>query len=166
MSEAETLADQAIDWLRDHYDEFEFFVERDLVWTVQRRLHELVRQTKSEIRVHNDFSMIPGPRRSLSTDIALLSPDGVVLLAMEFKYEPSHRRTDVFRQKLPVVFWGSDGVAKDVERARLFVSQERALVARSYFIDEGGYFAHRSAHPGSSWISWTRECRVLISRAP
>ena len=33
-----TLFGEALDWLRDHYGQFEFWVERDLVWTVQTRL--------------------------------------------------------------------------------------------------------------------------------
>jgi hypothetical protein len=53
-----------------------------------------------------------------------------------------------------VVFWGSDGVAKDVERIQEFVSKEKARVAYAVFIDEDGYFSHRSPHLGSKWIHW------------
>ena len=166
MNEAEELADRAIDWLRDHYDEHRFFVERDLVWTLQLRLRDLLRQANSDLRVLNDFPMIPTSRRSLSADLALISPDDRVQLALEFKYEPSHRRTDILGSKFPVVFWGAEGVAKDVERVRLFVAQGRAVAARSYFIDEGGYFAHRPPHEGSSWVEWPRGRWVLVSRAP
>jgi hypothetical protein len=166
MSEAERIADRAIEWLRDHYDDHRFFVERDLVWTVQLCLRELLRESNSELRVFNDFPMIPTPRRSLSADLALVSPDDEVQLALEFKFEPSHRRTDILGSKFPVVFWGTEGVAKDVERARLFVSRGRAVAARSYFIDEGGYFAHRPPHEGSAWVEWPGNRWVLVSRAP
>jgi len=37
-------------------------------------------------------------------DLALVSPDGPVVVAAEFKYEPSHRRADILRTKFPVVF--------------------------------------------------------------
>lgn len=166
MNEAETLADRAIDRLRDHYDEFRFFVARNLVWTVQRRLHDLAQETNSGLRVFNDFPVIPGPRRSLSADLALVSPDDRVQLAIEFRFGPSHQRADIWRSKFPVAFWGTEGVGKDVQRVQQDVSGGRAVAARSYFIDEGGYFAHRPAHRGSSWVAWPRECWVLVSRAP
>ena len=86
--------------------------------------------------------------------------------ALEFKYEPSHRRADIEPKKLPVVSWGEDGVAGDIVRVRKFVAEGRTKAARSYFIDEGGYFRHREPHAGSCWVSWGGDCWVLISQAP
>jgi hypothetical protein len=109
--------------------------------------------------------MIPGSRRAQSTDIAVVTPQDQIELALEFKYEPCHRRLDILKQKLPVVVWGIEGVANDLERIRQYVSCGKAKAARSYFLDEGGYFAHRPAHSGSVWISWGGNRCVLESRA-
>lgn len=35
---ASALFEEAVDWLREHYGQFEFWVERDLVWSNTRRL--------------------------------------------------------------------------------------------------------------------------------
>jgi hypothetical protein len=40
MSEATQMFEDAIGWLRDAYDDRPFFVERDVVYTVQLRLWE------------------------------------------------------------------------------------------------------------------------------
>jgi hypothetical protein len=52
------------------------------------------------------------------------------------------------------VFWDSEGVGKDVQRARDFVAAERAGTAYAVVIDEGGAFRHRDPHSGSTWIDW------------
>lgn len=38
------LAEEVITWLKDHYGEFEFWVERDLVWTLQSRLGQVIKK--------------------------------------------------------------------------------------------------------------------------
>jgi hypothetical protein len=79
-----------------------------------------------------------------------------ILVAAEFKYEPSHHRAEFLAQsgKLPVVFWGADGVAKDVARIQEFVEAGATRMAFAVFIDEGRYFRHRPAHPGTAWDDW------------
>jgi hypothetical protein len=84
--------------------------------------------------------------------------DGQVLVAAEFKYEPSHVRPEFHAQpgKLPVVFWGAEGVAKDVARIRQFVEAGTARSAFAMFTDEGRHFRFRARapHPGSTWLDW------------
>lgn len=145
----ETLA-----WLKANYGTWRFYVERDIVWTVQERLRQEIERQGLQLRVFNDYGLLPGKNRSLSADLVLLNPEDGVELAVEFKYEPSHRRTDVQKQKFPVVFWGDDGVEKDVQRIRRFVDESGAKAAIAVFIDEGGYCRHRPAHEGSTWVDW------------
>ena len=149
-----TLFEEAMAWLHERYDEFEFWVERDLVWTVQSRLRKMIQERSLPFGVMNDYPLIPGPRRGFSADLVIRDTESRVLVAAEFKYEPSHRRTELLPGKLPVVVWGDDGVAKDIQRIRDFVEQGVARVGFAVFIDEGGYFRHRSAHPGAAWNDW------------
>lgn len=116
-------------------------------------------------RVYNDYPMLPGARRSLSTDLAIVDLDDCVLAAVEFKYEPSHRRTDILPSKFPAVFWGEDGVARDLMKIRQDVTGGVAEVAYAVFIVEGGYFRCREPHPGSKWIDWGYQVWVLYSRS-
>ena len=57
---------------------------------------------------------------------------------------------------------------KDVHRIHEFVDQGRTPVAYSIFLDEGGCFRHRPAHPGTEWQDWScggarpREASVLV----
>jgi hypothetical protein len=171
---AVSLFDEAIDWLRQHYGEYEFWAERDLVWTVQTRLRRMITERRLPDSVFNDYPLLPGTRRARSADLVIRDADRTVLVAAEFKYEPSHDRAE-FRElpgKLPAVFWGIDGVAKDLMRIREFVDQARARAAIAVFVDEGGYFRNRPAQPGSAWRDWAGVRRgggdvsVLWSRFP
>lgn len=147
---AEALFEDALDWLRLRYGNYVFFTERDVVWTVQLRLLALVEERGLDLQVFNDYPMLGRTR----ADLALVAPDGSVVVAAEFKYEPSHRRADIPKTKFPVVFWDTEGVGKDIQRAREFVTSGRAMTAYAVFIDEGGAFRHRDPHPGSAWRDW------------
>ena len=171
---AAALFEDTVAWLQQHYGTFEFWVERDIVWTVQTHLRELVADRGLPWMVLNDYPMLPGSRRSRSADLVIRDAGGKVLVAAEFKYEPSHHRLE-FRAmpgKLPVVFWGMEGVAKDVARIRDFVQAGKARAAFAVFIDEGRHFRHRPAHPGAEWRDWdpsrpnSRSPSILWARWP
>jgi hypothetical protein len=75
----------ALDWLQANYGAFTFFVERDIVWTLQLRLRDMLKEAGVDLRVYNDYGILPGERRSLSTDLALVDGQGSVAVAAEFK---------------------------------------------------------------------------------
>jgi hypothetical protein len=58
---ASALFGEAVAWLRQHYREFEFWVERDVVWTVQTRLRKLISDRGLPWTVFNDYPMLPVP---------------------------------------------------------------------------------------------------------
>jgi hypothetical protein len=140
---------ETVDWLRENYAQFEFWVERALVWTLQGRLRCLIRARGLPFTVLSDYGMLPGIRRALSADLVVREAGGQVLVAGEFKYEPSHLRPEFCAQpgKLPVVLWGADGVAKDIARIRQFVEAGTARAAFGMFLDEGRHFRKRPPHP-------------------
>jgi hypothetical protein len=160
-------------WLRERYADFRFFSERDLVWTVQRRLAGEIERQSLPYRVFNDYPPLPGKYRRRSADIVLVptpitppgrSPAGkwaaspAVAVAVEFKYEPSHARDDIWPTKLPVVMWAE--VLQDITRLYEFIEQERALVAYALFVDESGTFRHRAPALPGDWQDWERSVAV------
>lgn len=106
------------------------------------------------LRVFNDYGVEPGLRRSLSADLALLALDATVpLVVAEFKFEPSHRRSDINPRKLPVVGW--EGVVEDVARVRRWAGGGLTGAGMAVFVDEGGFArARRAALPDCTWRSW------------
>ena len=68
---ASALVEEAVDWLREHYGEFEFWVERDLVWTVQTHLRQVIGERGLPYLVLNDYPMLAGSRRSVSADLVV-----------------------------------------------------------------------------------------------
>lgn len=91
---AAALFEDAVAWLQRHYDKFEFWTERDIVWTVQIHLRQIIADRSLPWMVRNDYPMLPRPRRSLSADLVIRDAVGEVLVAAEFKYEPSHDRIE------------------------------------------------------------------------
>ena len=167
---ATELFENAMDWLREHYGEYRFFAERDVVWTVQKHILATIEDAQLPYRVFNDYALSKGERPI--PDLVILSSDDSVEVIAEFKYEPSHSRStksggDIPSTKFPVVLWTdkSGSVAKDVERTREYVEKGKTKVAYSVFIDEGGAFNYRNPHPGSEWLNWGEGRWVLWSQA-
>ncbi len=163
MKSPKDLFLDSLDWLRSSFSNQTFYVERDVVWTLQTYLTKAFRKDYEGYAVFNDFGILPGKRRRLSADLAILDEMGSIVVASEFKYEPSHSRIDIPREKFPVVIWGKDGVAKDIDRIQRFVLEAGVAHAYSIFIDEGGYFRSRDPHPRSRWIHWSGDISVLWS---
>lgn len=160
---AAELFSSTMRWLRDHYADYTFFQQRDIVWTVQLQLIQEVASRQLPLQVYHGYPVLPAKRSSICADLALVDGRGHVKLAVEFKYEPSHERKDILKSKLPVVPWGSDGVGRDVERVGEFVQQGAVEAACSVFIDEDGYFRQREPHAGSRWIDWGQAGRYWPS---
>ena len=149
---ARTLMLDGLSWLQGSYDQHRFFVERDVVWTLQRWLLRESDARGLPLRILNDYGVEPGPRRSLSADLAILGASKVPLLAAEFKFEPSHRRTDIDRRKFPVTDW--DGICHDIERIRRWVHEGLIGEGFAIFVDEGGAARRRPAEAGCEWVDW------------
>ena len=168
MPTAAELFENALAWLKERYEDYRFFQERDLVWVLQTRLAGKIASQCLPYRVFNDYGIIGVGR----ADLALLDSGDSVAVAAEFKYEPSHARNakqggDIWPTKFPVVFRDKDGsVEKDVQRTRNYVGLGKAKVAYSIFIDERGHFRARDPFPGSEWVDWPSGVSVLWSRMP
>jgi hypothetical protein len=95
--EATELFERAMGWLQENYANFQFFVERDVVWTMQTYIIRQIKEQGLPYRVFNDFPLLPGNRRSLCADLAILASNknDLAEVAVEFKYEPSHRRSGI-----------------------------------------------------------------------
>lgn len=154
LDDARRLLVDGLAWLRASYPEHRIYVERDLVWTLQKWLVREVAARGLPLRVFNDYGVEPGPRRSLSADLAVLpltSP--LPLVVAELKFEPSHRRAEIDPRKLPVVGW--EGVVEDVARIRRWVAGGLILEGLAIFIDEGRFFQpRRPALPECAWTPW------------
>jgi hypothetical protein len=145
----ETLLEQALGWFLATYGERRYFVGRDVVWTIQTWLQRRVSELDLAWQVRNDYPVLLGKRRAPSADLGI-AVDGEAALLVELRYEPSHRRTDVAPESLPMIGW--QDVEKDAERVRRFVGTGRAPVAMAILIDEGGFYRTRPALPSGHWV--------------
>jgi hypothetical protein len=115
--------------------------------------------------VFNDFGILPGPRRSFSADLAILDREKV-LLAAEFKFEPSSKRVDIKANKLPVIGWSD--YLKDVERIQRFVEMGMTPVAWAVCVDEGARYVGKPRGSFTQVENWDTgyQTQVTLTRWP
>jgi hypothetical protein len=75
LAAAVGLFEKVIAWLQDHYSEFEFWVERDLVWTIQSHLGQVIKERSLPYSVINDYPIHPGVGRARSVDLVIRDAD-------------------------------------------------------------------------------------------
>jgi len=162
-----TLANQTFmkgfDELKKNYARHTFYTERDIEWLLQTSIWSVIKTESLPLEIYNNFPMYKKPRRSITTDLAIISANGKAETAIELKYEPDHRRgqkpnRDIWPTKLgpSVVFWSGEGsVEKDILRAKEYVDRGICRTGISIFIDEGQLFRHRHPFIGSKWVDWT-----------
>ena len=163
--ESIALFQESLDWLKDHYRQYQFFTERDIVWTMQTYLNKEIKEHQLPYRVLTEWPIEQGNRKSLCADLAIMQ-GSVIEIAAEFKYEPDHDRKEDFSEKKlnsNIVAWNKHGIGDDVARVQRFVKDKKANVACSIFIDEGKRFRHREAFAESQWHDWEKaSVSVLI----
>lgn len=156
---AEAIFLEALDWLKEHYQNYIFYVERDIVWTLQTKINILIKEYNSPFIIHNDYTILPRQR----ADLVFLHESGQIELAIEFKYEPSHKRIDIVPTKFPVASWSEIG--KDIERIKRFVTDANVTVSYSVFFDEERFYRNKPAHHSSKWNDWENsDVSVLLAR--
>jgi len=175
--EADVIFEKALDWLKTNYEKFHFHKERDIVWTIQKKITEIIKENDFPFVVYDEYPIRPGNRSSIRVDIAILRKNfiipkqgNIIEVAAEFKYEPDHNREDMLtyfydaqgnkKTKFPLVFW-KDGVGKDIEIAKEYFSLKLAKASYSIFIDEGGYFRKNTPFIGSKWVDFPLDSNKL-----
>lgn len=151
--------------IQSNYSSYGFVVERDLVWTIQKQLSKLITENGMPYMVYNDYPIEKGERRSKSVDLAviqnrvkhtdILNRKNSVELAIEFKFEPSKKRNDICRHKLPVVYWNS--IIEDIKRVNRFTESNTVNIGIAVFVDEYGRYRNEKNYPitaQSKWIDW------------
>ena len=154
---ATTLFENTMKSFRDDYAEHRFSLEHDIVEPVYLYLLQEVRRCNLPYCVDTEHQMLG----SKYADLVILNDDRVEVAA-EFKYEPSHDRSNEFsagKFDSPVVSWtGADGsVEEDVRRVNTYVKKGKVTTAYAILIDEGGYFYRRHVSPPREWRSEWRD---------
>ena len=151
-----------VDWLRTTYASHRFFLQRDVAWTVQKRLLDRIGPWAPDYRVIHNRKVPKGAGPQF--DLAVVDPNDTVELALKFRFEPAEKLEP---GKFPVVVWAD--VVKDVKAVQHAANEQHTRHAYSLFIDEGGYHRARDAPPNSRWEAWDigqgTRIAVLISEA-
>jgi hypothetical protein len=109
---------------------------------------------KLSLKVYNDYPMIKGQRRSLSADLVILNDLNEVEVAVEFKYEPSHKRKEYTNGKFPVT--DRKRILNDIARIKEFIDSGKVKSVHAIFIGEGSYLYNliKPDNIQSKWLKW------------
>ena len=131
---------RALQLCGQRYAEHTYYRERDLVYTIQLELvgYSLDPQLPACLQRLQVPAQAPRPLNSdlVVMDTAAPTP---LLLAVEFKYEPDRRRTDITPGKIPVTAWPE--IQHDLARVQSFLDLGGAEIAYAALVDEDGRYA-------------------------
>lgn len=155
---------EILEEIRENYPTYNFIVERDLVWTIQKLLMGKFKDLNLDYEVFNDYPIERGSNRALSVDLAILKSNisykdildakAQAELVIEFKFEPSQKRKEILAHKCPVVSWNK--VTHDIDRISRFVNDNKAKTGIAVFIDEYGlHLKDSNSYPNiANWHNW------------
>lgn len=68
MEEASIIFEKTIDWVKENYEKFHFHKERDIVWTIQKKITETILESNLPYKMYDEYPIMPGNRRSITVD--------------------------------------------------------------------------------------------------
>ena len=155
-----TVFKEIIENIKTNYLNYRFFTERDFEWTIQKYLWSYIDKNHLPFDVYNNHPF--GQRTFVDLAIvkkgtpyrAISKSKATAELVVEFKFEPSIKRTDICKGKLdsPVVLW--DEVIKDIDRVNRLIKDGKTKSAIAFFVDEYGRFRNRNISKQSKWDDW------------
>jgi hypothetical protein len=162
---------EKIEGIMEKYHSYGFMIERDFVWTVQKKLKEYIKHDAKlcgKYKVFNDFgikkSLNKKAKRPQSADIVVVSVEEdtdikkreyiTVELAVEFKFEPLRTREDIFQKKLKQSVCDFKRIEEDTTRVEEYVKKKLAKEAVAVFIDEGSRFQKKINDSRSIKLHW------------
>lgn len=150
------MFERAFEQLVNDYDQYRFFCERDIEWVLQLALRRDIERRGHDLAVFNAYAISPGQWLDLAVRSPSLvaasfgaTPSDAIPLGIELKYEPSHARRDILPSKFDVCDFND--VCRDVDRIVAWAAAGCIEEGFAVFIDEGGRFKHRPAHPQGEW---------------
>lgn len=160
----EDILDSVLKWLESAYGDYDFFLERDIAWTIQCKVRESIYKGHYQLKVVHEFRKF---------DLAILNNQNIDQVVIELKYEPDHQRAnegDFLNTKFDVCAWCD--ILKDIKKAEDYVSQNPSRKAVTILFDEGDYWKKKQpqAPPHTKWEIWKcngrkpRHFHILIGR--
>ncbi len=182
MNDAVRIFESALDWLRDHYDDYLFRKEEDVVTVLWGQMVRMAGEENLPLVIDYEQNF-PVSFGRLQCDIVVFGPGRKLLLCVEVKYEPARSRPDIVNRALKhsrpehlLPGHGLKGHRCDIERIPYYVQEVGAEIAYAVLVDENSYHFSRMSKEqipgGTSWIKWGAktpegfDTAIMISRFP
>ncbi|MGL4336813.1 MAG: hypothetical protein ACRCST_07950 [Turicibacter sp.] len=155
--------EMAVSEIKLRYVDFLFMVERDVAWTIQRKMLELIETFGLPYEVYQDYPRDLGDRIRNHTELVIVAQgvnykdvmsgkEPVELLA-KIKYEPSKYRHDVIDYQLP--HNKTQVIIEDIKAVEMEVHRKKAKTGVALLIDEGGRHRQKIGQTEhTQWREW------------
>lgn len=182
MNDAARLFEAALDWLRDHYNDYLFRREDDVVTVLWGQMVRIAKTTGLPLEIDYETKFVVSCGR-LQCDIVVFDADRKPVLCVEVKYEPARTRPDIAKRALKhsrpehlLPGHGLKGHLCDIEKIPFYVNEAGAEVGYAVFIDENSYHYSRLEDgrlpKGTRWIQWRAktsdgfDTAIMVTRVP
>lgn len=160
MSIAKDLFFTALEDIRFHYSEYQFMVNRDLTWILQKKINQMIEEEGLPFELYQDFPLEKGCRERKEHELVLV-PQGTnyrdifslkskAELVIRILFEPSKKRNDVCDHHLPRVLITQ--LMHDIEKVQLVTQKGQSQESVCLLIDE--YSRHRHQVIQNEHIIW------------
>ncbi|HAX72443.1 MAG TPA: hypothetical protein DCY20_02835 [Firmicutes bacterium] len=154
---------QALEDIRIKYVDYQFMVDRDIAWMIQRKMTELIEVLDLPYEVFQDYPLEKGHRRNNGHTLMIVSRGlnykdvlgnkEAVEVMIKIKYEPSKYRHDICDYQLPRV--KPMDVVEDISELERLVHDKKTNVGISLLVDECGRYLNRIGQTQhTKWIEW------------
>ena len=63
METALDVFNKTLKWIEENYSKYTFFAERDIVWTFQKKVQEIILENNLSLKVFNDHPILKGKKK-------------------------------------------------------------------------------------------------------
>ena len=161
MTTAKDIFDMALEEVKCHFTEYQFMVNRDLAWILQKKMGRLIEEHGLPLEVYHDYPLEKGCCDRKENEWVIVSQGTnyrdifslktCAELVIRVLFEPSKNRSDICEHHLPRILVPQ--LTHDIETIESLVVNHRSREGICLLIDENSRHRHQIIQ--TSQIAWS-----------
>ena len=163
MSLAKEILELSVQALQQDYPTYQFMVQRDIAWILQKKMIELIEKKGYALEVYQDYPLKRGGKEYNEHELVVVSQgmnyrdmfksSSQVELVVRVLFEPSRHRRDICEYHLPRVLMPQ--FFSQVNELKSLVEMNKAKDTKLILVDEYSRHRHQlNQQEQMDWQSW------------
>lgn len=163
MSLATEILELSVQALQQDYPSYQFMVQRDIAWILQKKMIELIEKKGYALEVYQDYPLKRGSKEYNEHELVVVSQgmnyrdmfksSSQVELVVRVLFEPSRHRRDICEYHLPRVLMPQ--FFSQVNELKSLVEMNKAKDTKLILVDEYSRHRHQlNQEEQMDWQSW------------